>query len=273
VTDVDWPAYLAAFHAERAGITEDVLEHALDTAGSTAYDWAAEPLAAETVLDLACGSAPMAARVSGARYMGLDLSPAELAAAAARGVPVARADVTRLPVPDGSVDAVVMSMALMLVPLPQTLNEVRRVLRPDGMFVATMPHNRPMPRADWLRYARLCLALGHPGLTYPNDRELADPAAAFVAAGLHLQHDESRPFVYDIADSVLADQLLASLYLPDVPPERMRAGQRAVHGWVGSTVTTPIRRLIATRLARPDALSRPQPVPGADKQRYLDRAT
>ncbi len=175
MTDVDWPAYLSAFHADRVGITEDVLEHALDTAGSTAYDWAAEPLAAETVLDLACGSAPMAARVSGARYLGLDLSPAELAAAAARGVPVARADVTRLPVPDGSVDAVVMSMALMLVPLPQTLNEVRRVLRPGGMFVATMPHNRPMPRADRLRYARLCLALRHPGLTYPNDRELADP--------------------------------------------------------------------------------------------------
>ena len=88
MTDVDWPAYLSAFHAERAGITKDVLEHALDTAGSTAYDWAAEPLAAETVLDLACGSAPMAVRVSGARYMGLDLSPAELAAAGDRSRPM-----------------------------------------------------------------------------------------------------------------------------------------------------------------------------------------
>jgi len=257
VRDVDWPGYLSAFHAERAGITEDVLEHAFDTVGSTAYDWAAEPLAAETVLDLACGSAPMAARVPGARYLGLDLSAAELAAAAARGVSVARADVTRLPVPDASVDAVVMSMALMLVPLPQTLTEVRRVLRPGGMFVTTMPHNRPMPRVDWLRYARLCLALRHPGLTYPNDRELTDPAAAFAAAGLRLQSDESRPFVCDIADGNVADQLLASLYLPDMSPDRIRAGQRAVHRWIGSTITTPIRRLIATRRARPDALRRP----------------
>lgn len=250
MTGVDWSGYLSDFHAERAGITEDVLEHAFDTSGSTAYDWAAEPLSSGTVLDLACGSAPMASRVRRARYAGLDLAPAELAAAAARGVPVARADVRRLPVPDSSVDAVVMSMALMLVPLQQTLSEIRRVLRPGGVFVATVPHARPMPRADWLRYARLCLALRHVGLTYPNDRELADPTAAFAAAGMCLQHDESRSFACDVVDRNVAEQLLASLYLPDVAPERMESGRRVVHRWVGSAVSTPIRRLIGTRLER-----------------------
>lgn len=250
MSEVDWPRYLARFHGERAGITEDVLEHALDADGRTAYDWAADPApAAGRVLDLACGSAPMASRLAGRDYLGLDLSPAELAVAARRGVPVARGDATRLPLADSSVDTVVMSMALMLVPLQPALAEVRRVLRPGGTFVATLPHHRPLPPADWLRYARLCLALRHPGLSYPNDAALTDAATAFAEAGLTLTDDQARAFVCDLADVDVADQLLASLYLPDVSPARMAAGRRTVRRWVGSTITTPIRRLTATATA------------------------
>lgn len=247
MSEVDWPQYLAAFHGERAGITEDVLEHAVDARGRTAYDWAAEPVAAGRVLDVACGSAPMASRLPARGYLGVDVSAAELAVAAARGVPVVRATATALPLPACSVDAVVVSMALMLVPLQPTLREVARVLRPGGVLVATLPHNRPLPRNDWLRYARLCLALRHPGLHYPNDRALAAAPVAFAAAGLTVTSDDQRAFVCDIADSDVAEQLLASLYLPDVPAERMTAGRRVVHRWVGSTITTPIRRLVAHR--------------------------
>jgi SAM-dependent methyltransferase len=246
VSDVDWPQYLARFHGERAGITEDVLEHALDADGRSAYDWAAESVRGDLVLDLACGSAPLAGRLTGRRYLGFDVSSAELAVAAARGASVARADATQLPLLDSSVDTVVMSMALMLVPLRETLEEIRRVLRPGGTFVATLPHNRPMPQADWLRYARLCLALRHPGLSYPNDKVLADAAGALTAAGLTLLDDQARAFACGIADDNIAEQLLASLYLPDVAPHRMGAGRRVVHRWVGSTITTPIRRLTAT---------------------------
>lgn len=98
-----------------------------------------------------------------------------------------------------------MSMALMLVPLPKTLSEVRRVLRSGGIFVATLPHNRPMPQADWLRYARLCLALRHPGLTYPNDKALGDAEGAFAAAGLTLLDDQACAFACDIADDNIAE--------------------------------------------------------------------
>lgn len=139
-----------------------------------------------------------------------------------------------------------MSMALMLVPLVETLAEVRRVLRPGGLFVATVPHNRPMPPSDWLRYARLCVALRHPGLSYPNDGPLADAATAFQVAGLTLAEDEQRAFACRIADSDVADQLLASLYLPDVADERMEAGRRVVRTWTGTNLATPIRRFIAT---------------------------
>lgn len=247
----DWPGYVAAFHAERAGITEDVLEHARDDRGRTPYDWAADALAAALgdraaarVLDLACGSAPMSSRLAGHDYVGMDLSAAELTRARARGLPVAVADAGRLPLADASVDAVVMSMALMLVPLRPALTEVRRVLRPGGAFVATVPHSRPMPARDWLRYGRLCVALRHPGLSYPNDALLRDARGELSDAGLTLQDDVEGSFVCDLVDAALAEQLLASLYLPDVDPARMDAGRQVVRRWAGSSITTPIRLLV-----------------------------
>ena len=76
-----WPEYVAAFHAGRAGITEQVLRRArLD--GRDAYDWLADAVPpAGLVLDVACGSAPMRDRLPGRAYMGVDLSAAELAVA------------------------------------------------------------------------------------------------------------------------------------------------------------------------------------------------
>ena len=207
MAEPDWPGYLAAFHADRAGITEDVLEHALDAAGATPYDWAAQAVLDATVhgdlvVDLACGSAPMAGRLPRRRYLGLDLSSAELAAARGAGAQVGQADAAHLPLQTGTVDAVVMSMALMLVPLEGALAEVVRVLRPGGVFVATVPHNRPMPAVDWLRYARLCLSLRHAGLRYPNDAALQSASERFAAAGLQLDEDERVRFGCDIADAL-----------------------------------------------------------------------
>ena len=241
-----WRQYVAGFHSRRAGITEVVLEHAYDSNGLTAYDWAAQPVpAGRVVLDLACGSAPMHSRLNADTYVGLDLSAAELAAAAARSLDVGLSDVARLPIADESVDVVVMSMALMLVPLGQSLREIRRVLRPGGLFVATVPSSSPLPLRDWLRYTRLCLALRHLGLSYPNDAELTAAPTAFSAAGLTLISDERRPFMCELVDEHVAERLLASLYLPEVAPARLAAGRRVVRRWAGSSVGTPIRRLVA----------------------------
>jgi SAM-dependent methyltransferase len=240
----DWESYLTQFHDQNAGITEDVLGAARDAAGRTPYDWLAEPVPADVaVLDLACGSAPMHSRLPGRSYVGMDLSRAELRRAG--GAAVVQADASRLPIREASVDAVVVSMAVMLVPLADTLAEVRRVLRPGGVLVATVPTGGPLRVADWLRYTRLCLSLRVRGFSYPNDVELASAPCAFAAAGLLLQTDERRAFAYDLTTSAVAQQLLTSLYLPEVEPARLAAGRRVVDRWVGSQIALPIRRLVA----------------------------
>ena len=246
MVDEDWAEYLTAFHSERAGITEAVLERAHDASGRTPYQWAAEAVPDDAVVvDLACGSAPMAVRLRPRQYVGLDLSWAELTMAAVRSASVAQADATRLPLRACSADVVTMSMALMLVPLAETLAEVKRVLRPGGTFVATLPHTRPMPPRDWLRYARLCVALRHPVWSYPNDRALAHAPVAFRSEGLSLIEDEQHGFSCNVANVGVADQLLASLYLPDVAPQRMEAGRAVARRWVGTEIAVPIRRLVA----------------------------
>lgn len=246
--DARWADYLQTFHGERSGITEDVLVHALDASGRTPYDWLADAVpAAVQVLDLACGNGSVQSRLPGRRWTGLDLSVGELALARSRGLPVARADAVDLPLRDRSVDVVVISMALMLLPLAGTLAEVARVLRSGGLLVATVPVSGPLCRRDLLRYARLCLALRHRGLAYPQDLALRDAAPAFASAGLTLQQDETRRFVCQVHDRRVADQLLASLYLPDVASERLRHGTSVVRSWVGTGIATPVRRLVAVR--------------------------
>ena len=197
------------------------------------------------MLDLACGSAPTGELLRAASYLGLDLSHAELRLGAARGLRVAQADAARLPVADAAVDVVVCSMALQLLPLEPALAEVRRVLRPGGTFVATVPTNRPMPVRDALRWARVLVALRARSLSYPNDDALAAPGDRFAAAGLPLRSDDSRGFGLDVASQDVADRLLDGLYLPDVPPARMTAARTVVHGWVGRRTTVPVRRLVA----------------------------
>lgn len=234
-----WRDYLGDFHAERPGITEQLLDRARDDRGRTPYDWVADAVPRGTaVLDLACGSAPLAERLV-ASYVGIDLSASELALAARRGAPVVQGDATRLPVADDAVDVVVVSMALMLVPLAPTLVEVRRVLRQGGRLVALLPATGPMPPRDLLRFARLCVALRQRGLHYPNDATLTDGVPGFTTV-----LDEQRGFVLELDTEDTAQLLLRSLYLPEVGDERMAHGAAVVSRWAGSTMTTPLRLLV-----------------------------
>lgn len=119
------------------------------------------------VLDVGCGPAHLAPALSrrGVEYVGVDRSGAMVARArrrvAGRGGVIVRADVTRLPFPDGSFDVVVASAVLGLLPGParrSALDELVRVTRGEVRLLE--PVHRPGARPHDLRARIVALARG-----------------------------------------------------------------------------------------------------------------
>ncbi|MQA85752.1 MAG: methyltransferase domain-containing protein [Streptosporangiales bacterium] len=203
-------------------------------------------------LDLACGSAPLqpglSSRRDGGRYVGADLSAGELTAArrAGRG-PLVRADATAIPLTDGGVDTVVCSMGLMILPrLPAALSEIRRVLVPGGLLVATVPAAGPLRLLDVLVVGGLLAGLGR-ALSYPNDAAMRRMAPVLARAGLRLEADERYRFGYRPRDAADADGFLSSLYLPGLPDRRYRRARTYLRALTraGVELPIPIRRIVA----------------------------
>ncbi|MBA2607740.1 MAG: class I SAM-dependent methyltransferase [Actinobacteria bacterium] len=244
-----WSEYLTSFHSDRAGITEDVLA-AATAGGVTPYEWLCEPLreVSSLVLDIACGSGPMRRPLGDVDWVGIDMSANELGRAALGGTgPLVQADAARLPIATAAVGAAVCSMALMLVePFDAVLSEVARVLAPGGVFVATIPVERPLRMSDRLRYLRLFAALRVARLDYPNRAELTDPRERLARHGLVVVSDERRRFSYAIADSAAAETLVRSLYLPGVADDRVDTGVRVARRW-RCDIGLPLRRIICRR--------------------------
>ena len=212
-----WATYLHAFHAERPGITERLLSRC-QADGIDPYQWCAAPLAGQPgpILDLACGSGPMA---------------------------------DRLPMPASTFDAVVCSMSMQIIePITDALAEMSRVLKPGGQAVLLLPASGPVPWHDAMTYARLQIALRRK-LGYPNDRALrsAPLGLATSGVGLRVTHDERLGFSLPLDTRADADELLASLYLPEVDPLRLAAGRRVLEGTIGGELTVPLRRVVLTR--------------------------
>jgi ubiquinone/menaquinone biosynthesis C-methylase UbiE len=98
----------------------------------------------EKVLDIACGTGELERRLlphwPNLHIVGLDVSQGMLHQAIAkdrvRKVAWVQADVTRLPFLDQSFDTALCANSFHYFPSPeQALQEIRRVLRPDGQFV------------------------------------------------------------------------------------------------------------------------------------------
>lgn len=244
-----WEDHLAAFHSERPGITEAVLGRASAGDGTGPYDWVVEALpAGGLTVDVACGSGPLAARVSG-RWTGLDRNPSELGLAA-RVAPgrVVLADAASVPVRDGVADAAACSMALMVVDDPDTaVAEMARLVRVGGRLVALVPATAPLTRRDRARYARLLAALRRRRLPFRHPRVLDDPAHLLSGAGLTVVSVDERRFVYPLSEPEDALRWVRSLYLPDLGRRRCRAAQRVTRRWIGSSIGIPLRRLVATK--------------------------
>lgn len=95
----------------------------------------------ESILDLGCGDGQLTQRiaVTGAKVVGVDASPEMLAAARSAGIDAREGRAESLPFADRSFDAVFSNAALHWVRDQDAMMEqVRRVLRPGGRFVAEM---------------------------------------------------------------------------------------------------------------------------------------
>lgn len=125
------------------------------------------------VLDLGCRSGALTRHLlEGNEVVGLDVDEAALAKAAALGIETVVADVEEpLPFPDASFDAVVAGELLEHLRFPDALvAEARRVLRPGGVFVGSVPNAfRLQSRLRFLR--------GRPPEDDPTHLRLFSPAA------------------------------------------------------------------------------------------------
>ena len=92
------------------------------------------------VLEVGCGTGAMAERINalpGVTLVAVDFSERLVELTAARGVDARQADICYLPFEDDTFDVVYAGWMLYHVrDLDRALNEVRRVLRPGGTFVA-----------------------------------------------------------------------------------------------------------------------------------------
>jgi NADH dehydrogenase [ubiquinone] 1 alpha subcomplex assembly factor 5 len=94
-------------------------------------------------LDLGCHGGEVARALAGRggieQLIQCDLSPAMAARAAANGAPALACDEEALPFKAGSLDLVLSNLSLHWVnDLPGAFVQVRRVLKPDGLFLACM---------------------------------------------------------------------------------------------------------------------------------------
>lgn len=249
-----WATYLADFHAERPGVTEEVLSRAT-AGGSNVYQWLARAVSQNTdvILDIGCGSGRMSRELArdGRTVIGLDMSAAELSQAAERSPgPWVLADARRLPFEDASMDAVTSSMGLAVIrPMTTLIAEIARVLRPGGVLAVTMPTTRPLRLADIRVAARITQILrSTPRL--PGVRELALDKVLDLN-GLRRVENARERYRYPIHDREDAERLIWALYLPTSAPERLaKAAEYLIkQSDNGRTVEVPIpmRRLVAIK--------------------------
>lgn len=113
------------------------------------------PAEGERILDLACGDGALAVALGGRfrEVHGVDVSPTAAKAAEANGVKVRIVDLDREPLsyPDATFDAACCLDSITYFLDPEgVLREVRRVLRPGGVFFVTFPNLR-----NWRHIASL----------------------------------------------------------------------------------------------------------------------
>lgn len=225
---MDTESYLRRFHRAVPGATAAGLGRGRTHDGRDSYQLVVDACAGAPVrvLELGCGDGVLAARLTdiGHEVRGVDLSPEDVARARSRGVAALVARAQRLPFAAGGFDVVASHLALMLMPLEDTLRECRRVLRPGGRLLALVQSDVP-PTGAFLTFAqRMHAALD--GVDVPelgdartSDRDAMD--AALSEAGFEGARYEDAILRFAPADR---RALFATLYGVDLLPEAAREG-------------------------------------------------
>jgi SAM-dependent methyltransferase len=253
--ELNWPAYLAHFHAERTGIIEAVLSQAV-AGDHSPYRWLARAVSdtATTVLDLACGSGAMSREMErpGRTVIGLDISEHELALAAERGAgPWVRADGLRLPFRDGCLDAVTSCLGLVVVqPLTQVIDEVARVLRPGGVLAGIAPAIRPLAPRDVRVLTRINTRL-RTKPQFPGPVELTGFARTLELHGMTAVEDARERFRFPVRSRSDAELMMSAVYLPETRWSRVVSAIEFLEDRLAKRgvveVAIPMRRIVAIK--------------------------
>ena len=250
--DEQWQRYLASYHAQRPAITERLLSRA----DASPYTWLAEPLqeVRGPILDLACGSAPTRALLTGPGWFGVDLSAAELGYAAGLGRgPLVRARADALPVAGKAVAAVCAAMCLpVLTPLDAVLGEITRVLGPQGLLAALVPARLDISPSQLTIWLRIMHWLGVRGQPWPSPQARDGLPGVLRQAGFTVRATVRRTFMVPMATPADAGLLIEGLYLPDVDASRVREATQRLSAWArpGRQLALPLRRVLATGPSR-----------------------
>ncbi|WP_406068411.1 class I SAM-dependent methyltransferase [Streptomyces sp. NBC_01020] len=146
-TTASQEAFLQAFHAKHPAVTAEAFGGGRAPDGRSSYQILCDRVAgSRRVLDLGCGDGPLLellARTGGRELAGVDLSPQSLALARRRpslsGARLEEGRAQQLPFGDGSFDACVSHMALMLMAeIDEVVAEVARVLSPGGVLACVL---------------------------------------------------------------------------------------------------------------------------------------
>ncbi len=140
-------AFLRAFHERYPGVTASSMGFLTDASGKSSYrivaEEALEGVEEPRVLDLGCGDGILLAEFDryspGVTLAGMDLVPSEidLAKALVPNATLVCGDITKpFPFFDAAFNVVTAHLVMMLLgPIDKTLDQVSRVLAPDGRFV------------------------------------------------------------------------------------------------------------------------------------------
>ena len=218
--------------------------------------------------------APMLRARGIAEVVSLDLSPAM--ASRAGGVAVA-GDEEMLPFAEGAFDLVVASLSLHMVnDLPGALIQIRRALRPDGLFLASLPG---LGSLQALREALVVAEVAVSGVASPRVSpfaELRDMAALLQRAGfaLPVADQQMLDLAYRSALGLVADLRAAGeqntvLARDGRTPPRGLFAQAFAALEASLPIAMPLPLLIMTGWAPHDSQSRPAR-PGSANARLAD---